>query len=449
MRSIVLQSLGNAIIDLVDASNQIDAEAPDDALLEAVITRGAFRPGEDEAIGFWFARFLGVRESLWGVIQEVLMVLEKPTDEIERQQELHFFVVGYAAVCLLMRIDRIMLFRVGRHSIVQRKLNEAFPEYGIPRKQYTTIFSAFVDQKNVFVIRDAMQLARKRRDDILQLQDDIDVGFIVQNLGEFESSLDPSKLSYVRRAWSYVSHKWRRRGAVSVKNILAGIFEGFGRTASEFYAKQNKGVSDDVLASIGRFLEPGDVIVTRHTKALTNLFFPGFWPHAAFYVGTDEQRDAAGISIDPEREKRWSGDICVLEAKKDGVLLRPLSDTLSVDTFVVLRPNLKPASIHQAIERAVMHEGKKFNFDFDFFNSDRVVCTEVIYRAYDGIEGLKFPLQDRAGRKTLSAEDLLDFALETAAFNPVAIFGVKDCEDTVEYGSRVREALISSYRRPA
>ncbi len=56
---------------------------------------------------------------------------------------------------------------------------------------------------------------------------------------------------------------------------------------------------------------------------------------------------------------------------------------------------------------------------------------------------------DRAGRKTLSAEDLLDFSLETAAFDPVAIFGVQDCDDTVEYGERVREALVASYRRPA
>lgn len=228
--------------------------------------------------------------------------------------------------------------------------------------------------------------------------------------------------------------------------MLASVMEGFGRTASEFCERDNKAVSDSVLLSIAEFLQPGDVIVTRHAKALTNLFIPGFWPHAALYIGTPQQRRAADIEIDSSKEPLWVDDICMLEALKDGVRFRPLSETLAVDVFAVLRPNLSPGSINRAIERAVMHEGKMYNFDFDFFNSDRVVCTEVIYRAYDGLEDLRFPLQERAGRKTLSAEDLLDFALDTESFTPVAIFGVRNCEGAVLFGDAVRDALIASYR---
>ena len=140
-------------------------------------------------------------------------------------------------------------------------------------------------------------------------------------------------------------------------------------------------------------------------------------------------------------------DMCVLEALKDGVRLRPLSETLSVDTFVILRPNIEPGSVKRAVERAVQHEGKLYNFDFDFFNSDRIVCTEVIYRAYDGLEDLEFPLCERAGRKTFSAEDLLDYALDAQTFTPVAIFGVKGCMEAVRYDEGVLDALVSSYRR--
>jgi hypothetical protein len=174
---------------------------------------------------------------------------------------------------------------------------------------------------------------------------------------------------------------------------------------------------------------------------------PGFWPHAALYVGTPAQRAASGIEVDPDKEQLWIGDVCVLEALKDGVRLRPLGETLSVDTFVILRPNLEPESINRAVERALQHEGKMYNFDFDFFNSDRIVCTEVIYRAYDGLEGLVIPLCERAGRKTFSAEDLLDYALDTQAFSPVAIFGVKHCLESVRFGEGVDDALIASYRR--
>lgn len=445
----MLGTLSDTIRGLIEAASQLEKDAPAAPQLDEIVTRGEFRPTEDEAIGFWFARFLSVRESLWDVIDDVLTVLDKPASSIKSRNELRYFLVGYAAVCLLIRIDRMMLFNVACHSVIQRKLNEPFPEYRIPNKQYTRIFSAFVDQDNVLAIRDAMKFSRKKRRKLLRLSTDDDVGFIAQQLDELELSLNPSKLSYIKRVWNYLSHKWRRRGVVSVRKMLFGVMEGFGRTASEFCESENKWVTDDVLASIADFLRPGDVIITRHAKALTNLFLPGFWPHAALYIGTPEQRKAANINADWAAEQLWVGDICVLEARKDGVRLRPLRDTLSVDVFVVLRPNLGPESICRAIERAVLHEGKMYNFDFDFFNSDRIVCTEVVYRAYDGLEDLRFPLQERAGRKTLSAEDLLDFALDTEAFTPVAIFGVTDSDGAIVYGDEVRDILVESYRGPS
>jgi hypothetical protein len=443
----MLETLGKTIRGLIDAADQLQDDAPPRSQLEKIVARGEFRPAEDEAIGFWFARFLTVRDNLWNLINDVRTILYNPAEPISDNDEQRHFLVGYAAVCTLIRLDRVMLFEVGYHTLIQRKLNEPFPEFRIPRKQYTDIFSAFVDQSNVFAIREAIQFAKKNRRKLLKLSRDSDVGFIAQRLRDFEASLNPSKLSHLKRAWSYLSHKWRRRGAVSTEKLFAKVLEGFGRTASQLCDMEHKRVTSSTVHSISEFLQSGDVIVTRHAKALTNLFFPGFWPHAALYVGTPKQRQAANIKVGPEKEHLWVNDICVLEAKKDGVLLRPLRETLTVDTFVILRPKLTPQSISNAIERALMHEGKQYNFDFNFFNSDRIVCTELIYRAYDGLEGLEFPLHERAGRKTMSAEDLLDFALDTGAFTPVAIFGVKDCEDSILFGDGVRGALIASYRQ--
>ena len=139
----------------------------------------------------------------------------------------------------------------------------------------------------------------------------------------------------------------------------------------------------------------------------------------------------------------------MLEALKDGVLFRPLSETLSVDNFAVLRPSLTPAAVRRGIERAIQHEGKMYNFDFDFFNSDRLVCTEVVYRAFDGLEDLHFPLTERAGRKTLSAEDLLDFALVSGRLTPIAIFGAPGCEQEIVRGEAARTLLLRSYTSAA
>jgi len=421
-----LQTLANTLEGLLDAASRLEDDAPARSELDAIISRGEFRPAEDEAIAYWFARFLTVREELWTVIDDVLGVLDA-----QAEHELRYFLVGYAAVCTLVRIDRVMLFGVANHSVIQRKLNEPFPELRIPRKQFTRVFSAFVDQTSVLSLLDAMKFAKENRVQLLALVPDADVGFIAGQLDVLEASLNPSKREYFRGAWAYVSHKWRRRGVVSVRNVFAAVAEGVGRTASELYEANNKKVTDDVRSSITPHLQPGDVIITRHAIALTNLFMPGFWPHAALYVGPRAERD-------PEK--------CVIEARKDGVLFRPLRDTLSVDYFVVIRPKLSEESIQQAIDRAFTHEGKMYNFDFDFFNSDRLVCTELVYRSYDGLDGLTFPLTDRAGRKTLSAEDLLDLALDSEAFEPVAIFGVEGCEDEILYGEAVSNVLAASYR---
>ena len=49
------------------------------------------------------------------------------------------------------------------------------------------------------------------------------------------------------------------------------------------------------------------------------------------------------------------------------------------------------------------------------------MCTEVIYRAYQGIGQIEFELSQRAGRPSLSAEDILGLALSDRFFDVVAL----------------------------
>jgi len=152
------------------------------------------------------------------------------------------------------------------------------------------------------------------------------------------------------------------------------------------------------------------------------------------------------IEIDSEREARWSGDRRVLEALKDGVLFRPLEQTLAVDAVAVIRPQLHEADLARAIERAVRHEGKLYDSDIDFFRSDRLVCTEAMYRAFDGIGPVRLTLTERSGRPTLSAEDLLDLAVDSRGFDPIAVCGAPTCPETLIAGAGARDAILRSYR---
>ncbi len=443
MASTSLAALANSTEGLIDAASRLKSDAPGNSTLGTIIERGEFRPLEDEAIAYWFARFLTVRADLWSVISDARDELANYSRNDD--EGLRYFLVGYAAACTLVGIDRFLIFDVASHSTVQRKLNEAFPELRIPRKQFTNIFEAFVNEKDALALLDAMQFAKRNRTRLLAMPTDSSLGRIAEQLATVETALDPSIREYIRGAWAYISHKWRRRGVVSANKVLAGISESVGRAASEVYIADRKKVTDEVRAVIAEFLQPGDVLITRHAVALTNLFMPGFWAHAALYVGTPAQRSKMNVSVADEKLPLWSDGICTLEALKDGVRLRPLADTLAVDYFAVLRPQIPQESIRDAIQRGIKHEGKMYNFDFDFFSSDRLVCTEVIYRAYDGSDGIAFPLAERAGRKTLSAEDLLDFALNAPYFEPVAIFGVQGCAKEIAFGDDVRDLVRASY----
>ena len=409
---------------LYSSSEQLIVESPSTDKLDRIIEAGLVRPAENELLAYWFAQYLSVRQGLWDLINDCLESGDRIANGLNDKQVWSHFVVGYSAACLLIRNDQHFLFDIVRHSILQRKFNEAFVEYRIPRKQYTRIFSAFVDGADALRVYDAIHDAKKNQKMIESLRDDLVVGDIAKQLPVFEQWLSPSKRTYLQRLMTYLSHKLRRKSVVVLNNLLSRTVEKVGRAASEIQLPLEKRASIKLRQKMVDVLKPGDVLITRHDTALTNLFLPGFWPHAALYVGTVEQREALGVEVSEATAISWSNERCVLEALKDGVHFRPITETLAVDNFVVLRPNLSTADIKAGIERVVRHEGKLYNFDFDFFSSDRLVCSEVVYRAFDGLGDLIFPLTERAGRQTLSPEDLVRLALESNTMQVVGIFGM-------------------------
>jgi hypothetical protein len=293
----------------------------------------------------------------------------------------------------------------------------------------------------------AMRFARRHRQRLDAMTGDPVVGRLAADLQRREGVLEPSRRRYLARLASFLGHAFRRTGASARQQALFAALETGGRLASELRDHWTPDRIDEASRSnIEKLLRPGDILVTRHDHAFTNLFLPGYWPHAALYIGSEDSRRELQIVLDPERKARWSGDRRVLEALKDGVLFRPLEQTLAVDAVAVIRPQLEEADLARAIERAVQHEGKLYDFDFDFFRSDRLVCTEVMYRAFDGIGPLRLTLTERSGRPTLSAEDLLDLAIDGQGFDPVAVCGAPSCPEGLIEGEGVREAILRSYR---
>jgi hypothetical protein len=434
----ILCGLRDAVYDLEAAAGLLDD-------INNAARRGFFAPGEDERIWAWFSRFLSVREGLWEIVDAVSRDLDNDFCQIQTTEEWRQAVLGFTAATLLVRMDKLLIEQVAINPLTQRKLNEACPLYRIPRKQYTHIFESLTNPDNALLLLQAFNFSRANRRKLAALANDDGVGEFVRELPELEKSIDPGIIRYLFRRLRYRWHALRRRGASARQKSVFRLLEAGGRIVAEIGDSHSPNRVGAVIDQIEEIVQPGDVFITRHDFAASNLFLPGFWPHAALYIGSEQDRVRMGVEVSEERRKRWRGDKCILEADKEGVLFRSLRQTLAVDSLVVLRPRCTQDQLAIAISRACTHEGKGYNFDFDFFRSDRLVCTEVIYRAFDGIGRMRFVLGEHAGCHALSAEEILDLALVGEMFTPVVLFGVPGCNDSLCLGAELNELLERSF----
>ncbi|HUG68831.1 MAG TPA: YiiX/YebB-like N1pC/P60 family cysteine hydrolase, partial [Pirellulaceae bacterium] len=183
-------------------------------------------------------------------------------------------------------------------------------------------------------------------------------------------------------------------------------------------------------------------------------FLPGYWPHAALYLGDAEELVDLGIHEQEHVKPRWARLLDatsnsaghVLESMRDGVNLRTLKSPFASDSVVVLRPSISRQDLAKALARGFAHEGKAYDFDFDFRRADRLVCTEVVYRSFDGVGSINIPLVQRAGRPTLSGSDLIQMGINGVNFTPVAVFAPMLTPGIVT-GPLARNVLIDGQNR--
>jgi glycerol-3-phosphate O-acyltransferase/dihydroxyacetone phosphate acyltransferase len=176
-------------------------------------------------------------------------------------------------------------------------------------------------------------------------------------------------------------------------------------------------ITSELIERLRPVLQPGDILIERRNWYLSNAFLPGYWPHAALYVGTAEQLKAGGFDQDSRIRQHLEkfalpdaeGHVpAIIEAVSEGVVFSTVEHSIGeADSVAVLRPKITPEQRREAIARCFDNAGKPYDFDFDFFSSDKLVCTEVVYRALSGM--IDFPLMDILGRKTLPACDILRF----------------------------------------
>ncbi|MGE6757599.1 YiiX/YebB-like N1pC/P60 family cysteine hydrolase [Corallococcus interemptor] len=239
---------------------------------------------------------------------------------------------------------------------------------------------------------------------------------------------------------------------------------------------------EQVLALLPH-LAPGDVMVARQNWFLSNIGLPGFWPHAELYVGTAQEL-AQAFDADPDVKAwvatlpghpesftthlakafpaKWAqytrpdahGDpVRIIESISEGVSFTGVEHGMHVDYLGVLRPRLSNVDKARAILRAFTFQGRPYDFNFDFFSDQSLVCTELVWKSYapsKDMKGLDIPLVSVAGRRTLPANEIVrvfdaEYGKPGRQFDFVAFLDGREAQgDAIEANA---EAFRYTYRR--
>jgi len=424
------------------------------------------------------------KEAVWGAWQRMLDYMVA-LDSVERghaqflrlkgAQEEDSFLIGYAAMLAQYRNAMEFIERAERNPELDKVLNDAVPELGLPTGMYAKMKFKFL---NVAI---ASEFAARE---------------VVMKT--YAGGRQPELRKTIREDAEYIWRAGKGRGQLlTAKNALkvvqdgankawlpiqTGVSEWMGDT--KVYRAGRSLISPEQVEQLQKVLQPGDILLERREWYVSNVGLPGFWSHAALYFGTMEERhkffgDDADVQLWVKQQGEASGDletflssrypeaykqsikpqehghvVRVIEAISEGVSFTTLEHSADCDSLAVLRPKLSKAEKARALVRAFHYTGRPYDFNFDFATDAELVCTEVVYKAYEpatGFTGLKFPLTEMLGRKLLPANEiakLFDAQEETAnqQFDLVAFLdGHERKRNAVEASL---EEFRSSWQRP-
>lgn len=403
--------------------------------------RGYFTPSEDEEVRHLLVSYWQSRNALL----EVVLEMKDQRDDDDA------FLAGYAGALVLADAAQFLFEQFDDRPVVRGKLNEPAPHFGIPEGVYEKVQASRTHPVRAWHLYHAARYFEENIEALRQLAGATPLEPLIDLIVRLQESAHVSLDGYAVQR----TRVQARRLLDSVRDdLLHRALYGLQKSVSSFVADiftvrgHKPGLPPEVAESFAALLRPGDVLVVRKEHALTNYFLPGYWPHAALYLGSCEELARLGLTDHEQVRPHWEQlEACdpdeprrVNEAMKDGVRVRSLASPFKSDAITALRPRLDDGQLAEALARSLFHTGKSYDFDFDFTRSDRLVCTEVVYRAYEGVGDVCFELTRRAGRLTLSAEDLIGMAVNGQYFDPVAVYAPPDFPE-LKTGAEAAEVL--------
>jgi hypothetical protein len=182
---------------------------------------------------------------------------------------------------------------------------------------------------------------------------------------------------------------------------------------------RDKRAKDNIL----KLLQPGDILLEKTPFRLTDKLIPGFWGHAALWIGRENELKVLGIwddkTIVPHHEK-IKKEKMIIEALRSGVVINSLDHFLNIDDFAIIREcNATNERKKRVISEAFLHVGKPYDFNFDTQNTKHIFCSELIYQTYGDKQ---WPTSKMLGTITVSPDDIAKYTIKNNDFELITLY---------------------------
>ena len=344
------------------------------------------------------------------------------------------FALGFAAYCMKIRLGLAFTDLTLNKPQFEKLLDEGSRQHGVPPGVYARLKWNIVHVEmlsRVFAMHQYHKILLKTA---------------YPRLGKDRGS--PPILDMLDGSYAAIKNRLVKRGATLFAGNALDILKDGGHDAwfpvqtraAEFLGDTKVHRLDSMLISAEQVDDtttkslPGDIIVERRNWYLSNVALPGFWPHAALWLGNPSEMErfldgdaevrvaydgAFTAALKKSYPQQWATYIApdaeghphrIVEAMSEGVVFTSAEHSVRADYAAALRPRLSKLEVARAIERAFHFVGRPYDFDFDFFTDKALVCSELIYKSYEprkGVVGLRLPLERIAGRMTLGPNTMV------------------------------------------
>jgi hypothetical protein len=376
------------------------------------------------------AKHLALRQRLFQVAEahECWLDANGPVADMTPDQRLKGIMLSLSAALTLYDNYLLAISLYQEDPRLRLLLNNKDVGYGIDYGELNRVSLSFASEETRNRVRQGIIYYEaeigKSQDLLVQDKHMLYLNQLISQSVSYSMTKGFSPLAYVGRKIGFYA-------PFTVESLLRLKSEGvnmtsmiFGNSIGLVEVRHGKldgrvGVAEDLAGN----LQAGDILIERTPFRLTDSFIPGYWGHAALWVGSEAELQDMGIWDDPvmlpDQELIRSGRR-VVEALRSGVQLNTLDHFLNVDDIAVLRyTGLGPKDKARIILQALRQMGKRYDFNFDVETRDRIGCAELVYHAYGEAD---WPTRKWLGRSVIVPDDIAGRAVSDGPLVVVRLY---------------------------